>query len=314
MEKIGQELKEGNFNGIITDYEKENGEIPLMYREPRGSIYHPHTGQTITLGTLMVEQYTRPKWLYNTVVYIEKEGFSEALKDEQWPERHDCMLMSSKGYTTRAARDLIDALAVHNEPVTVFCVHDADAWGTMIYQTFDQETKARGARKIRIINIGLEPWEAEELGLGVEDVEEGKKNKPVANYVRKHDEENGTDWEQWLKSHRTELNAFTTPRFIEWLDEKMEPYKKLVPPNEVIAAQLETEINEKLSVKIQKQILREGRFEERIAEAKAAIERPDAGKLKLGIEASFGEERKRAWRDHIREVAENLTTESEENG
>ena len=31
-----------------------------MYREPRGSIYHPHRGETITLGTLMVEDYERP--------------------------------------------------------------------------------------------------------------------------------------------------------------------------------------------------------------------------------------------------------------
>jgi hypothetical protein len=28
--------------------------IPLMYREPRGSITHPHRDETITLGTLMV--------------------------------------------------------------------------------------------------------------------------------------------------------------------------------------------------------------------------------------------------------------------
>ena len=104
----------------------------------------------------------------------------------------------------------------------------------------------------------------------------------------------------------------TTPRFIEWLDEKMEPYKKLVPPDEVIAAELETEINEELRAKIQEQILREGRFEERVAGAKAAIERPDAGELKSGIEASFEEEQKRAWRDHIREVAEDLTAKPEE--
>jgi DNA topoisomerase VI subunit A len=61
------------------------------------------------------------------VTYIEKEGFSEALKAAGWPERHDCALMSSKGFTTRAAKDLVDKLAEHDEPVTVFCVHDADA-------------------------------------------------------------------------------------------------------------------------------------------------------------------------------------------
>jgi hypothetical protein len=96
----------------------------MMFRQPRGSIYHPHMDETITLGTLMVEDYERPKWQYNKVLYIEKEGFSEALKDVHWPERHDCMLMSSKGFTTRAARDLVDKLAKHDEPVTVFCVHD----------------------------------------------------------------------------------------------------------------------------------------------------------------------------------------------
>ena len=142
-----------------------------MYREPRGSIYHPHRGETITLGTLMVEDYKRPVWTFNKLVYIEKEGFSEALKDARWAERYDCMLMSSKGFTTRAARDLVDKLAEHDEPSTIFCVHDADAWGTMIYQTFQEATRARGARKVRIVNLGLEPWEAIESRREVENVE-----------------------------------------------------------------------------------------------------------------------------------------------
>jgi DNA topoisomerase VI subunit A len=43
--------------------------------------------------------------------------------------------MSSKGFSTRAARDLIDHLAEHDEPITVFAVTDADAYGSMIYQT-----------------------------------------------------------------------------------------------------------------------------------------------------------------------------------
>src|SRR5215467_14881048 len=99
--------------------------MPGMYREPRCTIYHPHREETITLGTLTVEDYERPPWTFNKLVYIEKEGFSEALKAERWAERHDCALLSSKGFTTRAARDLVDLLAGHNEPVTIFCVHDA---------------------------------------------------------------------------------------------------------------------------------------------------------------------------------------------
>jgi hypothetical protein len=68
MKETGEELKLGNFTGIITDYEADNGEIPGMYREPRGSITHPHRDETITLGTLMVEEYERPAWTFNKLV------------------------------------------------------------------------------------------------------------------------------------------------------------------------------------------------------------------------------------------------------
>src|SRR5262249_60843713 len=125
-----------------------------------------------------------PAWLYNKLVYIEKEGFAEALKAVHWAERHDCTLMSSKGFTTRAARDLVDKLAEHDEPVTIYCVHDADASGTMIYQTFQEETKARGARKIKIVNLGLEPGEAIDMRLEVETLEETERYRPVAENAR----------------------------------------------------------------------------------------------------------------------------------
>ena len=197
LEETGQPLLIGNFKAILTDYENEHGEIAGMYREPRGSIYHPHRGDDIPLGTLTVEDYERPLWTFNKLLYVEKEGFSEALKDSGWPERHDCALTSSKGFTTRAVRDLVDKLAEHDEPCIVFCVHDADAYGTMIYQTFQQETKARGARKVRIVNLGLEPWEAIDDGLEVEDVEKGEKHKPVADYVLERE-----DGEQWMNGCR----------------------------------------------------------------------------------------------------------------
>ena len=50
MAELKAELQIGNFTSIITDYEAEHGQIPGMYREPRGSITHPHRDETITLG------------------------------------------------------------------------------------------------------------------------------------------------------------------------------------------------------------------------------------------------------------------------
>jgi len=307
LEETGQGLQIGNFKQIITEYEAENGEIPGMYREPRGTIFHPHRDEDIALGTLAVEEYERPSWTFNKLVYVEKEGFSEALKADGWPERHDCALMSSKGFTTRAARDLVDKLAAHNEPVTIFCVHDADAYGTMIYQTFQEETKARGARKVQIANIGLEPWEALELGLEVEIVPEGEKRKAVADYVLER--EDGEEWAEWLQTRRVELNAMTTPQFIQWLDDKMAGLGggKLIPPDDVLTAELETRLEAKIRAAVTERILREARADERIAAVLAAIARPDAAALQAGIQQLFADEPEAEWRDHVETRANELS-------
>jgi hypothetical protein len=311
-DEIGKTLTTANFDSIITDYESEHGEIPLMYREPRGSIYHPHSKDDIPLGTLTVEDYKRPIWTFNKLVFIEKEGFKEALKDTGWPERHDCALISSKGFTTRALRDLVDKLAEHDEPVTVFCAHDADAYGTMIYQTFQEATKARGARKIQIINLGLEPWEALNLGLEVETGKRLDKRRPVADYVR--DREDGARWEEWLQTHRVELNAMTTPRFIEWLDRKMTEHAdgKLVPPPDILEAELNGRIEQKIHDAVVARILREADVDARVAAALAEIEPPDSTALAEGIEQLFEERPDAEWRDHIEVVATELANAAED--
>jgi Topoisomerase 6 subunit A/Spo11, Toprim domain len=308
--EIGKELQVVNFNTIISDYENEHGEIPLMYREPRGSIYHPHRDETITLGTLMVEEYARPVWTFNKLVYIEKEGFAEALKAVRWGERHDCAVLSSKGFSTRAAKDLIDKLAEHDEVIKVFCVHDADAPGSMIYETLQEATRARGARKIEIVNLGLEPWEAVAMGLAVEDVEKTDRRRPVAEYVRERRGRapGGGSWEEWFQTHRVELNAMTTPQFITWLDGKMAEHGngKLVPPPDVLTTELDERIEDKVRAAVRERILREAGFEDQVATEVAAIRRPSATVLAKGVRQSFKQEPDREWRDHIEEVAVTL--------
>ena len=98
-------------------------------------------------------------------------------------------VMSSKGYASRAARDLIDAIAdtAEQEPVTVSCIHDAAAAGTMIAQSLQEATRACGRRRIEIVDIGLQPWNTVAMGLPVEDVSHGKP-QPVAAYVLDRDD------------------------------------------------------------------------------------------------------------------------------
>ena len=116
-----------------------------MQREPRGSLYHPHLRQEIPLSTESVAKYSRPFWTFNKIVYIEKAGTQQNLIETGWPEEYDCAIASVAGFTTRAVKDLVDLLATSTEPVTVFCVHDADAAGTMIYHTLVRTRRRRAA-------------------------------------------------------------------------------------------------------------------------------------------------------------------------
>jgi hypothetical protein len=285
---LGVALSEGNFAQIITDYETEHGDIKLMYRDPRGTLYHPHIGQDISLGTIAVEQYKRPEWTFNKILYIEKEGWFETLKDVRWPERNDCALLTSKGFSTRAVRDLLDLLGDDPEPITVFCIHDADAAGGLIYQTLQGETKARGRRRVEVINLGLEPWEAIEMGLDVETIEKRDRASPVPDYIT--DREDGAHWCGWLQRHRVELNAMSTPQFIAWLDSKMLGHRKIVPPSEVISMLMSARLEEILRTEITDRILEEADVDQQVADALVNVEMPDIENetLHIWLEANQG--------------------------
>jgi hypothetical protein len=271
---FGRELTTGNFEAVLTDYENQFGEIAAIYRDNRGVLYEPWSDGNVPLGTLMAERYSRPPWRFNKLLFIEKEGFFEALKSERWPETYDCALMTSKGYATRAAKDLIDLLAEHDEPITIFCAHDADSAGTMIYQTLRAETRARGARSIEIIDLGLQPWEARAMGLESESFAKGRKERPVADYVKARSD--GAYWAQWLQSNRYELNAMTMPQFLGWITEKIEPHNvgKVVPPRPVIEEEADLMLEDHLREQIKARILREANIDAQVAVALERIERP----------------------------------------
>jgi len=248
-----KELNWDWFVDVVTTIESERGQdIPGMFRDERGTLYHPHLKETFSLGTLMVEEYERPKWAFNKVVYIEKEGFFQLLRDEKWPEKNDCALLTSKGFATRAARDLLDLMGDTEEELQFFCIHDADAYGTMIYQTIQNETRARPGRKVKIINLGLEPQEALDMGLECENLKAVKKFKPVADYV-------SSEWRYWLQDHRVELDAMSSSQFLQWLDDKMAQYGigKVVPPAAVLKDTLLEQLRNRLERVIIERILKD---------------------------------------------------------
>ena len=265
-EVLKKELNYKYFSDVIADYESDRKkDLEGVYRDSRGNLYHPHTGEIIPLGTLEIEKYKRPKWQFNKILYSEKEGLFEILRTVRWAEKNDCALVTSKGFASRAARDVLDILGETNEEITFFCIHDADADGTMIYQALSEGTKARPGRKIKPINLGLDPWEAMAMELEKEPIHRLKKKRAVADYIiKKHHE-----WKSWLQKWRIELNAMSTPVFISWLDAKMTEYEqgKLIPPDNVLADELSEQTLVGLRKNIEEQVLEEAKIQEKVDRA-----------------------------------------------
>ena len=103
----------------------------------------------------------------------------------------------------------------------------------------------------------------------------------------------------------------TTPQFIAWLDRKMAEHGegKLIPPPEVLSAELEEKLAASVRAAITERILREADLEGQISEALNAIERPNAAALVKGIERLFKRSPEREWRDHITAVVNEIEDE-----
>lgn len=300
----GEEPDYNHFASVVTDYEAMIGhDIEGIYRDARGTLYHPHTRESIPLGTMNVEAYKRPEWTFNKVLYCEKEGFFPLLLDEKWPERHDCALLTSKGFASRAARDVIDLLGDSDEELLFFAIHDSDGPGTKILEALQEATTARPARRVRIVDLGLNPWEAVAMELQVEKVERKSGKVPVAQYVR----DRGERWERWLQTQRVELNAMDSASFLTWLDEKMAEHSqgKVVPPDDVLAAKLVEGTRQKIRTRLTDKILREAKIDEQVKTKYGETTLIDGRRLRDAVGKALDIEPANLWTVPIDVEAEN---------
>jgi hypothetical protein len=208
-------------------------------------------------------------------------------------------------------RDLIDKIAVEgrDEPTKFFTVHDADASGSMIYQTLTKATRARGARLVTVIDLGFFPWTALAEGLLREPVErKSTKRRPVADYIKARDRantisnpDNEPNWESWLQNWRVELNAITTAEFVAWMTVQFEKHAaaKVIPSEDlaldevsenIAATLLESateEVSEERYEEMEELLTQLQTLEDEIAEAaqELADERFKEVKLPTGAEA-----------------------------
>ena len=146
-----------------------------VVRDARGTLLEPHTGREIALGTLAVRSYLQrvkshkvsepsfaltearyptlgPKHAFGAILFVEKEGFEPLFRAAQIAERFDVAIMSTKGMSVRAARQLIDELHRYNVPV--FALHDCDKAGFSIFGTLGRDSIRYKFRHNKGIAVG----------------------------------------------------------------------------------------------------------------------------------------------------------------
>jgi len=175
-----------------------------------------------------------PENRYRAILFIEKEGFDPLLRAAQIAERFDIAIMSTKGMSTTAARQLLDQLSPRVEQILV--LHDFDVSGFTICGTLGRNSRRYQFRNkaIRVIDIGLRLADVQALDLQSEPVAVSGKWTSRAKTLAQY----GATGEEiaFLRDQRVELNAMTSRQFVDHLEAKLAEHGvgKMIPDEKVL--------------------------------------------------------------------------------
>jgi hypothetical protein len=251
-----KELAYGYFSQtLLPNYIEEHGVDWNVVYDARGHFEEPHTNRRIGCGTIEVGNYLHavkepdivpaefsdagldiigPSGNLSAVLFCEKEGFNPLFKAVNLANRYDLMIVSTKGVSVTAARQLIDNICGDCD-LPLFVLHDFDVAGFLILGTLQRDT-----RRYQFSSA----IEAVDLGLRVEDIaglecEPAAATKTSADILRRQLRENGaTDAEiAILLNDRVELNAMPSDALIEMIERKLKDYglEKVIPDNDLLA-------------------------------------------------------------------------------
>lgn len=265
-------LSQDYFRKLIRRFERENPELTkdwdIIY-DARGTLVEPYTNNCIPLGTVDVRNYING-WsdvqvvsggrlspmsvsepvvshaghygLYKYALFIEKEGFEPLIEAARIQERYGIALLSTKGMSTFAARDLIERLST--DGVTIFVLHDFDQAGFTIARTLSEDSEDYQFKSdVNIIDLGFRLEDIE--GLEREPVVysgRANKNNPRESIIRAGATPEEADIlvqggrpNRWT-GERVELNAMTSRQLVDFIEAKLTAHgvEKPVPDNRTL--------------------------------------------------------------------------------
>ena len=251
-----KELAYGYFSQtLLPDYIDEHGVDWNVVYDARGHFTEPHTNRRIGCGTIEVGNYLHalkepdivpaefadasvdivgPSGNLAAVLFCEKEGFNPLFRAVNLANRYDLMIVSTKGVSVTAARQLIDNICGDHD-LPLFVLHDFDVAGFLILGTLQRDTRRyQFSSDVEVIDLGLRL--ADIAGLEREPAAATRVN---AGILRGQLAENGAaDSEIDILLHeRVELNAMTSDALIEMIECKLQDYglEKVVPEDDLLA-------------------------------------------------------------------------------
>jgi hypothetical protein len=304
---------------LLPEYIEEYGVSWNVVYDARGNFTEPHTKEKVPLGTLQVRRYLYrvrehkvgdpefdiwekfyptlgPKHRFGAILFVEKEGFLPLFEEVQLAQRYDLAIMSTKGMSVTASRELVDQLcAAHGVPLLV--LHDFDKSGFSILGTLQRSTRRYRfghGHAANVIDLGLRLEDVD--GLETEDV-----HFESAWKARENLRENGATDEEidFLIHRRVELNAFASDEFIEWIEGKLKQHgvAKVVPDDATLADAYR---------RMRRQALVQARIDEVLAELEEeeAEPLPVPDDLIAQIEERLSDDPALRWDAVLRDIAE----------
>jgi DNA topoisomerase VI subunit B len=224
--------------------------------DARGHFAEPHTDTAIGLGTLEVRDYvagirshrvnglafdvredrypTRgPKNRFDAILFLEKEGFGPLLEAVNLAARYDLAIMSTKGMSVTASRELVEELcATHDIPLLV--LHDFDIAGFTIFGTLRSSTRRfRYRHQFKVIDLGLRLTDIR--GLEREEVYVSSPSK-TADTLHRHGATK-KEIDILVGGERVELNALASNELVALIERKLAKHgiRKVIPDGETLA-------------------------------------------------------------------------------
>jgi DNA topoisomerase VI subunit A len=233
---------------LLPDFVNKHGAGWDVVYDDRGHFAEPHIERVIGLGTLNVRGYLsridKPKFdeadfdpasvktygpdgSFGAVLYVEKEGFLPLFERVKLAKRFDIAIMSSKGMSVTAARELVDKVC---RRIPLLVLHDFDSAGIIIRDTLENDTRRYSySSPPRIIDLGLHygdigglPSEPNNSTISDERLSQAGLDHAAIDFLR---------------TQRVELNAMTSRQLVDFVEAKLQQHgiRKVIPNSETLA-------------------------------------------------------------------------------